>query len=154
MDGRWEGGGTPMTICHKDAPSDPSTPVDAMVMDGKIHDYTFNGAIAALTNGYGETPQTLLRAEPPTPTTTTEPLTRKVLHCPDGWHVEVWHNAYCPNCAVFTAVPATIEAQTWGIPQGHSAGYHPYSPPEPLMADDDNTNFYHPAKCVKNEVKK
>jgi hypothetical protein len=84
----------------------------------------------------------------PHPTVEVEPITRSVLHCPEGWRVEVWHKEYCPTCATFSVVPAQLVIQ-----QGHPAEYHPYSPPTPLMAEDNDTDRDHPPQCVKEKAK-
>lgn len=80
----------------------------------------------------------------PTPTTKIEPVTQPVLHCPDGWHVEVWHKGYDPN-AYGEFAPAPFFQK-----QGYPAAYGPYSPPLAITASDDATDKVHPARCVKD----
>jgi len=94
--------------------------------------------------GYGQTSAT---QKAPEPITTIDPVTQPVLHCPDDWRVEVWHKAFCPDCATFGINQLTI-------PQGHPAEYGPYSPPIAVTIDDTATDREHPNRCVPNTVVK
>lgn len=78
----------------------------------------------------------------PVPVTRIEPVTQPVLHCPKGWHVEVWHPAFCPDCAQFGPFfpPPDMKSSP--------AEYEPYHPPIAITIDDHATDKEHPAKCV------
>lgn len=76
----------------------------------------------------GQMPQTLLRAEPPKPFT--------VLHCPDGWHVEVWHQGEW----VYVSAEGLVTP---------FSGYQPYVKPVIGIAAPDSKD--HPAKCVRDK---
>ena len=83
----------------------------------------------------------------PIPYTVVEPVTQPVLHCPVGWKVEVWHKAYCPDCAMFGVVPYGDSLNVGGSVE---AGYFPYAPPIQLTASNDATDAVHPARCMKD----
>jgi hypothetical protein len=71
----------------------------------------------------------------PKPVTVIEPVTQPVLHCPSGWHVEVWHRAALPYGGLYA------------FPQGvDTDGYRPYSPP--IVVSGHGDDFEHPNKCV------
>lgn len=85
----------------------------------------------------------------PLPITKIEPVTQPVLYCPEGWHVEVWHKAYCHNCGTFSINQG--EGSSPLFTRGDSpAHYGPYSPPILITSDDNDTDKHHPAKCVVN----
>jgi hypothetical protein len=72
----------------------------------------------------------------PKPVTVIEPVTQPVLHCPSGWHVEVWHSA----------VP--FYGATDSIFQSDPDGYIPYSPP--IVISFGIPDVDHPDKCVRD----
>lgn len=82
--------------------------------------------------------------EVPEPVTVIEPVTQPVLHCPEGWHVEVWHAARCYDCMTFNTEPPTP------VKQNEPAGYGQYSLPMQITVSDDASSKEHPAKCVAN----
>ena len=77
----------------------------------------------------------------PTPTLVTEPVTQQVLHCPNGWHVEVWHRSISPYGGLAVETPVDQD------------GYRRYQKPTVITAGDDSIDKQHPPKCVADPPK-
>jgi hypothetical protein len=73
----------------------------------------------------------------PKPVTVIEPVMQPVLHCPSGWHVEVWHQA-----------APIYGGETDSILQSDPDGYIPYSPP--IVISFGIPDVDHPDKCVRD----
>lgn len=77
--------------------------------------------------------------ENPKPIYIQEPVTQPVAHCPEGWHVEVWHEEICVGCG-------TLSIPNDRFQGSRAAGYGPYLPPISITPP----NPLHPDRCVRD----